>query len=435
MESVSLYVGPVNLAGAVMRTGRLGRQPLLIHLLEVLRTRNHRVIPAIVIFVRIKVVFVYCLLSSGHIPVRSEILAHLSLPIELCFIILCILLLDHPCFFIDLLLRGQLPRKQVSILGSLVLPGSIVVVLCFCYLALQLLVVIFARVVLLLLDVVSGRVHSVSLYLFVLSFFLKLVECLLDFRKDHVLVELLAPLILELVLTLDVLSLVRIAPANVSRGRGGRFNLIVAFILLALSSLHRQVLVVCGQNLLLSIPLLPAIVFVVLGSFSLSLEHLLLLPELLFSVVTLLHFVLLDLIMSGVLQMLGILFLPFEGHLVFHGSLVKNLFHELLLHFTVPLVVVLLPFSLLDRLVESLHVVALVLHFLNFAFLELALVNLMSVLFNGTPLVDVAVDRGRVVALIVVLVVFDALALFDEGLLHSIGQLEGVHDGVAASMC
>ena len=418
-----------------MRTRRLGRQPLLINLLEVLRARNHRIVLAIVVFVRKKVVFVNGLLGSGHIPVRSEILAHLSLPIELCFVILCILLLDHPCFCVDLLLRSQLSRKQISILGSFILPGSIVVVMCLGYLAFQLLVVIFARVVLLLLDVVSSRVHSVSLYLLVLPFFFELIERLLDFRKDHILVELLASLILELVLTLDVLSLIRITPANVPRRRGGRFNLIVAFILLALSSLHLQVLVVCGQNLLLSIPLLLAIVFVILSGFPLSLEHLLLLPELLFSVVPLLHFVLLDLIVCGVLQMLGVLFLPFECHLVFHGSLVKNFFHELLLHVAIPLVVVLLPFSLLDCLVESLHVLALVLHFLNFAFLKLALVNLMSVLFNGTPLVDVAVDRGRVVALIVVLIVFDAVALFVEGLLDSIGQLEGVHDGVAASMC
>lgn len=83
MESVSLHVGPVQLTGAVMWTRRLGRQPLLVYLLEVLCARNHRIIPAVVIFVRIKVVFVEGLLGSGHIPVRSEILSHLSLPVEL----------------------------------------------------------------------------------------------------------------------------------------------------------------------------------------------------------------------------------------------------------------------------------------------------------------------------------------------------------------
>jgi hypothetical protein len=77
-------------------------------------------------------------------------------------------------------------------------------------------------------------------------------------------------------------------------------------------------------------------------------------------------------------------------------------------------------------------VVFLVHLFLQGFFMLLALVYLLSVLVYCAPLINVAFDCGRVVALLLVEKVLDSVSLGVERVLHAIRHFEGIHHGVAA---
>ena len=245
-------------------------------------------------------------------------------------------------------------------------------------------------------------------------------------------VVLIPETVLSLLDFLDVSALVVVAPSDVARREILGFLFLFKFKICNFFLVSHQLRILLCQLLPLHFSLASPILLIQKRSVPISLQQLriffLFLPVLHLALVVVLSHLLfghdadLVLLLKVRIHVLHVFFLPRFDVPVHHFPL---LFLRLLLE------VLLLPF-VQNCVVQVLVVVLHVQLFLKSFFVLLAFVNFLAVLLDGAPFVKIALHRRRVVAFLLIEELLNSVGFLFEGVLDSIGHLEGVHHGVGA---